>query len=66
MFIYVDYVYLILLFLTSNDMVKKKNITSETLYPNVDVTNMTNIDARDDPLHEELDVRTTGNNDDTL
>jgi hypothetical protein len=47
-------------------MVKKKNITSETLYPNVDVTNMTNIDARDDPLHEELDVRTTGNNDDTL
>jgi hypothetical protein len=66
MFIYDDYVYLILLFLTSNDMVKKKNITSETLFPDVDVTNMTSVDAHDDPLHGELDVRITGNNDDTL
>jgi hypothetical protein len=47
-------------------MVKKKNITSETLFPDVDVTNMTTVDARDDQLHEELDVCTTGNNDDTL
>jgi hypothetical protein len=66
MFIYVDFMYLILLYLTSSDMVKKKNITSETLFPSVDVTNMTSVYAGDDPLHEELDVRTTGNNDDTL
>jgi hypothetical protein len=31
----------------------------------VDVTNMTTVDACDDQLHEELDVHTTGNNDDT-
>jgi hypothetical protein len=34
--------------------------------PDVDVTNMTTIDAHDDQLHEEFDVCTTGNNDDTL
>jgi hypothetical protein len=32
----------------------------------VDVTNRTTVDACDDQLYEELDVRTTGNNDDTL
>jgi hypothetical protein len=65
MFIYVDYVYLILLFLTSSDMVKKK-ISLARLFSDVDVTNMTSVDAHDDSLHEELDVRTTGNNDDTM
>jgi hypothetical protein len=65
MFIYVDYVYLILLFLTSSDMVKKK-ISLARLFWDVDITNMTIVHARHDQLHEELDFRTTCNNDDTL
>jgi hypothetical protein len=32
----------------------------------VNVTNTTSVDTRDDLLHEELDVCTTGNKNDTL
>jgi hypothetical protein len=31
-----------------------------------DATNTASVDARDDLLHEELDVRTAGNNNDIL
>jgi hypothetical protein len=46
---------------------RKDIINGESMkIPDVDPTKMTIVDACDDQLHEELDVRTTGNNDDTL
>jgi hypothetical protein len=46
----------------------KKKISLARLFLDVDVTNMTTVDTASSPAtHEELDVRTTGNNnDDTL